>query len=96
MYEKHVRRGALPQLAMPLFCFESTQELKRPRRERQGSLPQLSTLSTLTQVRLDSSSGRIKGGNVVRPAASTPGRPMGIHPQDAALGLCADKSTQLT
>ena len=95
MYGKPVRRGALPQLATPLFCFESAQQLKRPRRERQGSLPQLATLSTLTRVKLDSSSGRVKGGKVVRLAASTPGRPMGILPQDAALGLRAGKPTQL-
>ena len=94
MYEKHVRRGALPQLAMPLFCFESTQELKRPRREWRGSLPHLATLPTLTRVKLDSSGGRAKGGKVVRPAASTPGRPMGIRPQDAALGLRAGEPTQ--
>ena len=95
MYEKPARKGALPQLATPLFCFESAQQLKRPRREWQGSLPQLATLSILTRVKLDSSGGRAKGGKVVRPAASTPGRPMGIRPQDAALGLRAGKPTQL-
>ena len=68
---------------------------KRPRREWRGSLPHLATLPTLTRVKLDSSGGRAKGGKVVRPAASTPGRPMGIRPQDAALGLRAGKPTQL-
>ena len=96
MYRKPARKGALPQLATPLFCFESTQQLKRPRREWQGSLPQLATLSILTRVKLDSSSGRVKGVKVVRPAASTPGRPLGIRPQGAALGLRAGKPTQLT
>ena len=86
MYGKPVRRGALPQLATPLFCFESGQRLKRPHQERQGSLPQLATLSTLTRVKLDSLSGRVKGRKVVFPAASIPSRPMGILPQDAALG----------
>ena len=52
-------------------------------------------LPTLTRVKLDNSSGRAKGGKVVRLAASTPGRPMGIRPQDAALGLRAGKPTQL-
>ena len=28
MYEKPARKGALPQLATPLFCFESAQQLK--------------------------------------------------------------------
>ena len=93
MYGKPVRRGDLPQLATPLFCFESTQQLKCPRRGRKGSLPQLATLSTLTRVKLDISIGRVKGGKVVRPAASAPGRLMGIRPQDAALGLRADKPT---
>ena len=51
-------------------------------------------LSTLTRVKLDSSGGRAKGSKVVRPAASTPGRPMGIHPQDVALGLRASEPTQ--
>ena len=96
MYGKPARKGALPQLATPLFYFESAQQLKRPRREWQGSLPHLATLSILTRVKLDSSSGRVKGGKVVRPAASTPGRPLGIRPQDAALGLRAGKPTQLT
>ena len=96
MYGKPARKGALRQLATPLFCFESAQQLKRPRREWQGSLLQLPTLSILTRVKLNSSSGHIKGGEVVHPAASTPGRPMGIRPQDAALGLHAGKPTQLT
>ena len=96
MYGKPARKGALPLLATPLLCFESAQELKRPRRERQGSLPQLATLSILTRVKLDSSSGRVESGKVVRPAASTPGRPLGIRPQDATLGLRAGKPTQLT
>ena len=96
MYGKPARKGALPLLARPLLCFESAQQLKRPRRERQGSLPQLATLSILTRVKLDSSSGRIEGGKVVRLAPSTPGRPLGIHPQDAALGLRAGKPTYLT
>ena len=68
---------------------------KRPRREWRGSLPHLATLPTLTRVKLDSSGGRAKGGKVVRLVASTPGRPMGIRPQDAALGLRAGKPTQL-
>ena len=96
MYGKLASQGALPQLATPLFCFESAQQLKRPRREWQGSLPQLATLSILTRVKLDRSSGRIKGGKVVCPATSTPGRPMEICPQDAALGLLAGKPTRLT
>ena len=79
LYEKP-RQGALPRSATPLPCFESAQQLKRPRREWQGSLPQLATLSILTRVKLDSSSGRVKGGKVVRPAASAPSRPLGIHP----------------
>ena len=95
MYGKPARKGALRQLAMALFCFESAQQLKRPRQEWQGSLPQLATLSILTRVKLDSSSGRVKGGKVVRPAASTPSRPLGIRPQDAALGLRAGKPTRL-
>ena len=81
LYGKPVRKGALLRSAMPLLCFESTQQFKRPRRGRQGSLPQLATLSTLTRVKLDSSSGRVKGGKVVRPAASTPGRPLGSVPK---------------
>ena len=84
MYGKPARKGALPQLATPLFCFESAQQLKRPRRGWRGSLPHLATLSILTRVMLDSSGGRAKGDKVVRLAASTPGRPLGIHPQDAA------------
>ena len=96
MYGKHVRRGAGQQLATPLLCFESAQQLKRPRREWQGSLPQLATLSILTRVKLDSSSGRVGGGKVVCPAASTPGRPMGVRPQDAALGLRTGEPTRLT
>ena len=52
-------------------------------------------LPTLTRVKLNSSGGRAKGGKVVRSAASTPGRPMGIRPQDATLGLHAGKPTQL-
>ena len=96
MYGKPARKGALPRLATPLFCFESAQQLKRLRREWQGSLPQLATLSILTRVKLDSSSGRVEGGKVVRPAASAPGRPLGIRPQDAALGLRAGEPTQLT
>ena len=55
----------------------------------------LATLSILTRVKVDSSSGRVGGGEVVCPAASTPGRPMGIRPQDTALGLRAGKPTQL-
>ena len=94
MYGKPARKGALPLLATPLLCFESSQQLKRLRQERQGSLPQLATLSILTRVKLDSSSGRVKGGKVARPAASTPGRPLGIRPQDAALGLRAGKPTR--
>ena len=94
MYEEPARKGALPQLATPLFRFESAQQLKRLRRERHGSLPRLSTLSILTRVKLDSSGGRAKGGKVVCLAASTPGRPMGIRPQDAALGLRASEPTQ--
>ena len=94
MYGKPARKGALPQLATPLFYFESAQQLKRPRREWQGSLPQLATLSILTRVKLDSSSSCVKGGKVVRPVASTPDRPLGIRPQDAALGLRAGKPTQ--
>ena len=96
MYEKPARKGALPQLATPLFYFESAQQLKRPRREWQGSLPQLATLLILTGVKLDSSSGRVESGKVVRSAASTPGRLMGIRPQDATLGLRAGKPTRLT
>ena len=96
MYGKPARKGALQPLATPLFCFESAQQFGRPLREWQGSLPHLATLLILTRVRLDSSSGRVKGGKVVRPAASTPGRPMGIRPQDAALGLRAGKPTRLT
>ena len=91
MYGEPARKGALPLLATPLLCFESAQQLKRPRHEHQGSLPQLATLSILTRVKLDSS-----GGKVVCPAASAPDRPMGIHPQDTALGLRAGKPTQLT
>ena len=67
---------------------------KRPRRKWRGSLPHLATLPTLTRVKLDSSSGRAKGGKVVCPTASTPGRPMGIRPQDAALGLRVGGPTQ--
>ena len=52
-------------------------------------------LPTLTRVKLDSSGGRAKGGKVVRPEASTPGRPMGTRPQDAALGLRAGRPTQI-
>ena len=96
LYGKLARKGTLPLLATPLFCFESAQQLKRPHREWQGSLPQLATLSILTRVKLDSSGGRVKGSKVVRPAASTPGRPMGIRPQDAAMGLHAGEPTQLT
>ena len=95
MYGKPVHRGALLQLETPLFCFESTQQFKWSRRERQGSLPPSATLSTLTRVKLDSPSGRVKGGKVVLPAASTPSRPMGIRPQDATLGLHVGKPTQL-
>ena len=84
MYEKPARKGALPQLTTPLFCFESAQQLKRPRQEWQGSLPQLATLSILTRVKLDSSSGRVEDSKVARLAASTPGRPLGIRPQGAA------------
>ena len=94
MYGKPAHKGALPQLTTPLFYFESAQQLKRLRREWQGSLPQLPTLSILTRVKLDSSGGRAKGGKVVHPAASTPGGPMGIRPQDAALGLRAGKPTR--
>ena len=96
MYGKPARKGAFPQLATPLFCFESAQQLKRPRREWQGSLLHLATPSILTRVKLDSLGSRAKGGKVVRPAASTPVRPLGIRPQDAALGLRADKPTRLT
>ena len=94
MYEKPARKGALPRLATPSFCFESAQQLKRPRQEWRGSLLHLATVSILTRVKLDSSGGRSKGGKVVRPAASTPGRPLGIRPQDAALGLRTGKPTQ--
>ena len=66
MYGKPARTGALPLLATPLTCFESAQQLKRPRRERQGSLLQLAMLLTLTRVKLDSSSGRVESGKVVR------------------------------
>ena len=62
MYGKPAREGALPQLATPLFCFESAQQLKQPRREWRGSLPHLATLLILTRVKLDSSSGRVGGG----------------------------------
>ena len=55
----------------------------------------MATLLTLTRVKLDSSGGCAKGGKVVRLAASTPGRPMGIRPQDAALGLRAGKPTRI-
>ena len=96
MYGKPTRKGALPQLETPLFCFESAQQLKRLRREWQGSLLQLATLSILTRVKLDSSGSRAKGGKVVRPAASTPSRPVGIRPQDAALSLRAGEPTRLT
>ena len=96
MYGKPARKGALPRLATPLFCFESAQHSKRLRRERQGSLPQLATLSILTRVKLGSSSGRVGSGKVDRLAASTPGRPLGIRPQDASLGLRAGKPTRLT
>ena len=95
MYERLARKGAHPQLATPLFCFESAQQLKRSRQKWRGSLPHLATLLTLTRVKLDSSGGGAKGGKVVCPAASTPGRPMGIPPQDAVLGLCAGKPTQV-
>ena len=96
MYEKPARKGALPQLATPLFCFESAQQIMRPRRKWQGSLSHLETLSILTRVKLDSSSGRVESGKVVRLAASTPGRPLGIRPQGAALGLRAGEPTRLT
>ena len=94
MYEKPARKGALPQLATPLFCFESAQQLKRPRREWRGSLPQLATLSILTRVKLDSSSGHVESGS--------PGRK---HTRQAirdpssrcrGLGLRAGKPTRLT
>ena len=83
MYGKPAGKGALTLLATPLPYFESAQQLKRPRRERQGSLPQLATLSILTRVKLDSSSGRVEGGKVVRLAASIPGRLLAIRPQGA-------------
>ena len=81
MYGKPARTWALPLLATPLLCFESAQQLKRLRRERQGSLPQLATLSILTRVKLDSSGGRVNSSKVVCLAASTPGRLLGIRPQ---------------
>ena len=96
MYRKPACNGALPLLATPLLFFETAQQPKRPRRERQGSLPQLATLSILTRVKLDSSSGRVGGGEMVRSAAGTPGRPLGIRPQDAALGLRAGKAYPVT
>src|SRR4051812_37379494 len=52
----------------PLFCFESAQQLKGPRREWQCSLPHLATLPTLTRVKLDNSSNRAEGGKGVQQA----------------------------
>ena len=66
MYGKPVREGALLRLATPLLCFEPAQQFKRPHRERQGSLPPPATLSFLTRVKLDRSSGRAGGGKVLR------------------------------
>ena len=94
MYGKPACKGALPQLATPLLCFESAQQLKRPRREWQGSISQLATLSILTRVKLDSSSGRVQNGKVARPAAHVPSRPMGIRPQNAVRGFRAGEPTQ--
>ena len=94
MYGKPARKGALPLLATPLLCFESTQQSKRPRREQQGSLPQLATLSILTRVKLDNSGGHIRNGKVARPAARVPSKPMGIRPQNAARGFRAGEPTQ--
>ena len=72
MYGKPVREGPLLRLAMPLFCFVPAQQFERPRRERQGSLSPLATLSVLTRVKIDRTSGRAKGGKVLRPETSTP------------------------
>ena len=83
LYEKPARQGAVPRSATPLPCFESAQQLKRLCREWQSSLPRPTTLSILTRVKLDSSSGRVRNGKVAHPAARVPSRPMGIRPQNA-------------
>ena len=80
MYGKPERSGALPQSAMPLFYFKSAQAIERPHHERQGGLLPSATLLVLTRVKLDRSSGRAKGGNVLCPATSTPGKQIRIRP----------------
>ena len=91
LYGKPACQGALPQSATPLPCFESTQQLKRLRREWQSSLPRSTTPLILTRVKLDSSSGRIQNGKVARPAACVPGWPWGSVPK-TPLGASAPAS----
>ena len=94
LYEKPARQGALPQLATPLPCFESAQQLKRLRREWQSSLLRSATPPILTRVKLDSSSGRLWNEKVACPAARVPSRPMGIRPENAAKGFHAGKPSR--
>ena len=96
LYEKPACQGALPRSATPLPCFETAQQLKRLRREWHSSLPRSTTLSILTRIKLDSSSGCVQNGKVARPAAHVPSRPMGIRPQNAARGFRAGEPTQST
>ena len=91
LYEKPARQGALSRSATPLPCFESAQQLKRLRQEWQSSLPRPTTLSILTRVKLDSSSGRVRNGKVAHPAARVPGWPWGSVPK-TPLGASAPAS----
>ena len=91
LYEKPARQEALPRSATPLPYFESAQHLKRLRREWQSNLPRPTTLSILTRVKLDSSSGRVQNGKVARPAARVPDWPWGSVPK-TPLGASAPAS----
>ena len=93
MYGKPARKGAPHDWQRLCSVSSLLNSSKLPLREWRGSLPHLAMLLTLTLVKLDSSGSRARGGKVVYPAASTPGRPMGIRPHDTALCLRAGKPT---
>ena len=85
MYGRPARKGTPHDWQRLCSVSSRLNSSKLPRREWWGSLPHLATLLTLTRVKLDSLSGRAKGGKVVCLAASTPGRLLGIRPQGAAV-----------
>ena len=88
---KTCTQGGPPAIGNALVLFRAAQQLKWSRREWRGSLPHLATLSILTRVKLDSSSGCVQNGKVAHLAARVPGRPWGSVPK-TPLGASAPAS----